>query len=596
MSTPAEPAQTGLGLIAVLRRFRPYVRGHILALCGAVCALILSTLMRLAEPWPLKFVIDAVVPVPDAQAPAATQIDPMLLLALCAGGLLLAVLLRAAFHYIATVVFAGVGNRMLARVRSDLFRHLQSLSIGFHAKSRTGDLTIRLVSDVGMLKDALVTAAMPLLANVLIFGGMIGVMLWLDWRLALVALAPLPVLWILSRLLTLRIRKVSRTQRKRQGALASTSSEVLAGIASVQTLGLEEHTNKAFSGANEKEMREGVKGARLTAGLERSVDVLAGLGLVGVLFYGTLQVLDARITPGDLLIFVSYLKHTYRPIRGYAKYAARLAKALAAAERVVDLLDRDDAVRDRPGAQPAPADLQGRLTFENVHFAHQDGAKVFDGLDLTVYEEERVAVIGPSGAGKSTLAALALRLHDVEKGQIKLDGMDIRDLTLQSLRASVAFVPQEPLIMSGTIRDNLALGLDRDASDDELEEAARRAVLHDFITSLPDGYDTHLAERGATLSGGQRQRLSLARAFLRRTPVLILDEPTTGLDRESAASVIAAIDSVSEGRTTLLITHDLELAARCDRIATISGGAVAETGNASSLRAAGGWLATAEAS
>ncbi|WP_299773467.1 ABC transporter ATP-binding protein [uncultured Tateyamaria sp.] len=596
MSKASETSEAGLGLGTVLRRFRPYMRGHVLALCGAVCALVLSTLMRLAEPWPLKFVIDAVVPVPDANAPAATLIDPMLLLALCAGGLLLAVLLRAGFHYLATIVFAVVGNRMLTRVRADLFRHLQSLSIGFHTKSRTGDLTIRLVSDVGMLKDAMVTAAMPLLANILIFGGMVGVMLWLDWRLALVALAPLPLLWVLSRLLTVRIRKVSRTQRKRQGALAATSSEALAGIASVQTLGLEEHMNKAFSGANEKEMREGVKGARLTARLERSVDVLAGLGLVAVLYYGTLQVLDARITPGDLLIFVSYLKHTFRPVRGYAKYAARLAKALAAAERVVDLLDREDAVRDRPDARPAPSDLGGKLGFENVHFAHQDGAKVFDGLNLTVNEGERVAVIGPSGAGKSTLAALALRLHDVQDGRITLDDTDIRDLTLQSLRSKVAFVPQDPLIMSGTVRDNLALGLDRDPSDQELEDAARRAVLHDFIMSLPDGYDTMLAERGATLSGGQRQRLSLARAFLRRTPVLILDEPTTGLDRESAASVIAAIDAVSEGRTTLLITHDLILASRFDRIATISDGGVAETGDASALRAAGGWLAAAEAS
>ena len=585
----AEP-DTDIDARTTLRRLAPYLRGHRLVLAGAVLALVLSTAMRLAEPWPLKFVIDAVVPA-GASNPAATEMDPMLLLALCAGGLLLAVLLRAGFHYLATMGFALVGNRVLTRVRGELFRHLQSLSIGFHARSRTGDLALRLVSDVGMLKDALVTAAMPLVANVLVFVGMVGIMLWLDWRLALVALAPLPVLWLLSRLLAGRIREVSRTQRKRQGALASISSEALAGIRSVQALGLEERTATAFSGANEKEMAAGIRGARLTAGLERSVDVLAGLGLVGVLWFGTLQVLGGRITPGDLLIFVSYLKHTFRPVRGYAKHAARLAKALAAAERVVDLLDRDEAVRERPGARVAPDGMRGSLAFEGVRFAHADDTAVFDGLDLTLAPGEQVAVVGPSGAGKSTLAALALRLHDPEAGRVTLDGTDLRDLTLGSLRARVALVPQEPLIVSGTVAENLVLGLDREPSVEELDEAVRRAAFDTVVAALPRGYDTVLAERGASLSGGQRQRLSLARAFLRRTPLLILDEPTTGLDGESAAAVTAAIEAVSAGRTTLLVTHDLALAARCERIVVISGGGIGEDGDAATLIDSDGWFA-----
>ncbi|MFT5363194.1 MAG: ATP-binding cassette subfamily B protein [Dinoroseobacter sp.] len=595
MSVAPKLSDTGPGMRDVLRRFAPYMKGHGLMLTGAVLALILSTVMRLAEPWPLKFIIDAVVPMPAGQTPVAAMMDTTVLLALCAGGLLVAVLLRAFFEYLATIGFALVGNRMLTKMRADLFRHLQSLSLGFHAQSRTGDLTIRLVSDVGMLKDALVTAAMPLLANVLIFNGMVCVMLWLDWRLALVALAPLPMLWILSRVLTVRIRKVSRTQRKRQGALAATASEALAGIESVQALGLEGRTNAAFSGANTKEMKEGLKGARLTARLERSVDVLAGLGLVGVLYFGAFQVLAGRITPGDLVVFMSYLKHTYRPIRGYAKYAARLAKALAAAERVTDLLDRQDAVKDRPDARLVPDGVIGALRFEGVGFTHSDGARVFENLDLAISPGEQVAVVGPSGAGKSTLAALILRLHDVQSGRVMLDDVDIRELSVQSLRANIAFVPQVPLIVSGSIRENLALGLEHVPSQDELDEAVNQAVLYDFIAELPDGYDTVLAERGASLSGGQRQRLSLARAFLRNTPILILDEPTTGLDRESEASVIAAIDAISDWRTTLLITHDLALAARCDRVVTLSGGRVAEADHATRLRVNGGWFATAEA-
>ena len=581
--------------LRVLRRFAPYLRGHRLMLAGAVLALIFSTVMRLAEPWPLKFIIDAVVPVPAGQETAAAAMDPMLLLALCVGGLLLAVLLRAGFHYLATLGFALVGNRVLTKVRGDLFRHLQALSVGYHARSRSGDLTIRLVSDVGMLKDTLVTAAMPLVANVLIFVGMVGVMLWLDWRLALVALAPLPVLWLLSRAMTTRIRAVSRTARKRQGALASTASETLAGIGSVQALGLEEETARDFAGDNDKDMAAGIQSARLTAGLERAVDVLAGLGLGAVLWLGTLQVMAGRITPGDLLIFVSYLKHTFRPVRGYAKYVARLAKALAASERVTDLMDQTDMVRERSDARAAPEDGEGALTFEGLRFAHDGGEVVFDGLDLSVAPGERVAIVGPSGAGKSTLAALALRLFDPQDGRVTLDDADLRDLKLSSLRGRIAFVPQEPLIVSGTLAHNLTLGLDRDATPEELTDALRRAALSDTVAALPDGLDTVIAERGATLSGGQRQRLSLARAFLRQTPVLILDEPTNGLDGQSAAAVIAAIDAVSEGRTTLLVTHDLSLATRFDRIVTLEGGRVSETGTPDALRRAGGWFAATSA-
>lgn len=593
MSRPAKLAETLPGLSRIVRRLAPYLRGHRPVLAGSVLALILATLAKLAEPWALKFVIDSVVPTA-AGEPALAGHDPRLILALCALGLLAAVLLRALFQFLATMGFARVGNTVLTKVRADLFRHLQSLSVGFHTRSKAGDLTMRLVGDVGMLKETMVTAAMPLAANVLIFAGMVGVMLWLDWRLALVALAPLPILMLLSRMLTGRIREVSRTQRKRQGHLAATATETLAGIRSVQALGLEERTAQAFGGANEGDLKAGLRGARLTAGLERSVDVLAGFGLAAILFFGTLQVLAGRITPGDLLIFVTYLKHTFRPVRGYAKYAARLAKALAAGERVVALLDETCAVHDRPGATPAPP-MTGALAFEGVRFAHPGGAPVFDGLDLAIRSGERVAVVGPSGTGKSTLAALALRLHDPDAGRVTADGTDLRDVTMTSLRAQVALVPQEPLIVSGTVRENLTLGLERDIDAAKIEAAARAAAAHDFVASLPGGYDTEIAERGGSLSAGQRQRLSLARAMLRRTPLLILDEPTTGLDGPSEEAVIRFIGAAAEGRTTLLITHDLALAAACDRVVVLDGGRVAEDGAPDALLRAGGWFAAAHA-
>ncbi|MDX8355652.1 ABC transporter ATP-binding protein [Cognatiyoonia sp. IB215182] len=562
-------------------------------LFASVLALLIATAAKLAQPWPLKFVIDAVVPTASGQ-PAITGVDPMFLLALCAGGLLLVVFAQAGFQFLTTVGFALVGNRVLTKVRSDLFAHLQSLSIGFHTRSRAGDLTMRLISDVGMLKETLVTAAMPLAVNILIFVGMVSIMVWLDWQLALVALAPLPILFVFSRILTVRIRDISRTQRARQGQLAATSTETLAGIRSVQALGLEANNSELFGGANNEDMAAGIKAARMTAGLERSVDLLAGIGLALILWFGTLQVLAARITPGDLLIFVSYLKHTFRPVRGYAKYAARLAKALAAGERVVALMDEDDAVRDYPNAQPAPG-LSGALAFEAVRFSHADRMTVFDGLTIDVPARQRVAIVGPSGAGKSSLITLLLRLHEPEEGFVKADGIDLREFTLRSLRRQIALVPQEPLLMSGSVSGNLALGLDRTPTEIELEAVLRTVGADSFIADMDGGLHAEIAERGASLSGGQRQLLSLARALLRETPILLLDEPTTALDGQSEAAVTEAIFAASKGRTTLLITHDLRLASSFDRVIVLGNGAVIQDDAPSALLTTTGWFASTHA-
>ncbi|MFQ6550226.1 ABC transporter ATP-binding protein [Aestuariibius sp. 2305UL40-4] len=593
MSRASHLTETLPGLGRIVRRLSPYLRGHWRMLVASVLALLLATAAKLAEPWPLKFVIDAVVPAASGE-PALAAIDPMRLLALCAGGLLLAVLTRAGFQYLATMGFALVGNRVLTKVRADLFAHLQSLSVGFHARSRAGDLTMRLIGDVGMLKETLVTAAMPLAANILIFVGMVSVMLWLNWQLALVALVPLPILFLLSRILTRRIRNISRTQRKRQGQLAATSTETLAGIRSVQALGLEDSNAKLFGGANDKDMAAGIKAARMAAGLERSVDLLAGVGLVLILWFGTLQVLSGRITPGDLLIFVSYLKHTFRPVRGYAKYVARLAKALAAGERVVALMDEEDAVRDREDARPAPA-FDGALSFRSVSFSHADRNGVFDDLDIDIPAQQRVAIVGPSGSGKSTLVALLMRLHDPDDGQVCIDGIDLRDVTLSSLRQQIALVPQESLLVSGTILENLALGLTRTPSDAEADWALRVVGAEDFVAGMEGGLQAEVAERGASLSGGQRQRLSLARALLRETPILVLDEPTTGLDGNSEAQVAAAIEAAAQERTTLMVTHDLALATRCERVIVLGEDGLIQDGTPEALLASSGWFAAAHA-
>ena len=562
------------GLRRMVIRLAPYLRGHRAMMGGSLAALLLATGLKLLEPWPLKFVIDRVVPSSTGESAPVAALAPLTLLALCAGGLLAVIALKALFQYLSTVGFALVGNRVLTQVRADLFTHLQALPLAFHARARTGDLVLRLISDVAMLKETAVTAAMPLLASLLVLAGMLGVMLTLDWRLTLLALAPLPLLALTSLRLTRRIRAVSRESRKREGELAALASEAMTGIRAVQALGLEDRLQRHFDGAGARDLRAGVRGKRLSAALERSVDLLTGIGLAVVLWFGTLRVLDGRLSPGDLLVFITYLKNTYRPVREYAKYTGRLVKASAAGERIVSLLDAEASIRDTLRARPAPP-LRGAVAFDRLRFAYGTGQPVLDGLTLAIPAGSRIAITGPSGGGKSTLLSLLLRLHDPQAGRITLDGHDTRDLTLRSLRRQIAFVPQETLILHDSVAENIALGAGRAVTRPEIEAAARLARAHGFIAALPEGYDTIIAERGATLSPGQRQRLAIARAALRDAPILALDEPTAGLDHLNAAAVIAAIDGLTRGRTCLIVTHDLQLAATCERILFIEAGRIA---------------------
>lgn len=567
-------------MIDSLNRFGPYLRGHRAALGGGMAALMAATAMKLLEPWPLKVVVDHVL----RGAPTG---DPARVIALCAGALVAVTALRALFQFLATTVFTRVGGRVLTRLRADLFAHVQRLSADFHDRARAGDIALRLVGDVGMLKDTAVTAALPLAGNVMVLTGMVGVMLWLDWRLALVALLPLPLLWLATRHVAGRIGQASRAQRRREGAIAATAGEALAGMRAIQALGLEPTVARMFSGANERSLTDGLRTGRLAAGLERMVDAMVGLSMAAILWFGAHAVISGRLTPGELLVFLTYLKNTFRPVREYAKYSGRLAKAAAAGDRVFDLLEEVPTIRDRPDARPAPA-FRGEIAFRGVSFAYGAGSPVLSGLDLTIPAGQRVALTGPSGIGKSSLLTLLLRLRDPDGGTITIDGVPTGAVTLASLRRQISFVTQEPLMFRASIAENIALGAGPDVTRERIEAAARLADAHDFIMALPQGYDTPVAERGASLSAGQRQRLAVARAALRPAPVLLLDEPTAGLDSASEAAVARAIDRLSAGRTTVMVTHNLSLAARMDRIVLLGGGGVTEDGTHAQLLSRGG--------
>jgi ATP-binding cassette subfamily B protein len=570
------------------------LRKQRLLIGGATLALLAEVVFRALEPWPLKFVFDHILGhkrhggAPDRLGLA--DLNPTTLIILSVLALILITALRALAAYGNEVGFAVVGNRVLTAARDEVYGHLQRLSLSFHTRARSGDLVLRVMSDVNMLKDVIVTALLPLLLSLLVVLGMVGVMFWLHWQLALFAFATLPLFGLWTARFGRRIRQVARDQRKREAAMAATAVETVSAIKVVQALGLESRFAERFRSRNRASRKADVKGARLTAALGRTTGFLVATSTALVLGYGARLVLRGELTPGELLVFMAYLRNAFRPVQDFAKYTGRLAKGTVAGERVLDLLEQTPEVRDLPGAVPAPA-FRGAVRFEDVRFAYEPGQPVLERIDFEVQPGDHVAVVGPSGIGKSTLVSLLLRFYDPTEGRVLIDGRDIREYTLASLRPQISVVLQDTLLFAVSARENIAFGA-QGATPEAVEVAARLANAHDFIQSLPRGYDTVLGERGMTLSGGQRQRLAIARASVRRAPILILDEPATGLDQENERVVLEALEQLAEGRTTFVITHDLQLAARADQILYLERGRVLERGTHADLLQAGGRYAS----
>ena len=571
----------------VVERVLPHLRRQRFGITVASLALFAEVALRLLEPWPLKYVFDLVAGflLPPETAASASP-DPTLTLVACALAIPLITGLRALAAYWNTVGFALVGNRVLTNLRAELYRHLHSLSLGFHGRSRSGDLIVRVIGDVGLLKDATVTALLPMIAHTVVLVGMLVVLFWLNWKLTLAALLVAPVFWLLTQRLTRRIHFVSRRQRKRESAMASTAAESIGAIRVVQSLSLEDRFEDTFSAQNEQGFKEGVQGKRLSAKLERSVDFLVAISTGLVVYYGAVLVLQKALTPGDLFVVVTYLRRGFRPLKDFAKYSARLAKAAAAGERVLEVLERPAEVRDLPGARRAPV-FRGALRFEKVSFTYEPGRSVLEELSFQVERGQSVAVIGAAGVGKSTLASLVLRLHDPSQGRVLIDEGDVRDYTIDSLRRQISVVLQDPVLFAATLGENIAYGCEG-ATQDDVEKAARLVGADSFIESLPDRYDSVVGERGVTLSTGQRQLIAACRAAIRDAPILILDEPSAALDGDNAHMIEAALERLGRDRTTLLITHDLTSAARADLILHLGRGRLLEVGSHAQLMQNGG--------
>ncbi|MBD2250099.1 ABC transporter ATP-binding protein [Nostoc parmelioides] len=581
------------GILRILDKFSPYIRQQKLLIAGSFLALLLETGLRLLEPWPLKYVFDYIL-IPahnnNTNLTHTYGLSPVVLLTLSAVGIVVISGVGSIAAYISTYGMSLAVVRVLSTVRANVFHHLQHLSLSFHQKSKSGDLITRVTADIEKMRTVTVKTALPLFTNTFSLVGMLGIMFWLNWELALVVTAIFPLLFLLTSQMISRIRKFAKKHRDSEGVLAATTGETMGAIKVVQVLSLQEMLHSVFSTQNQKSLDEAIESLRLSAALERAVQILMAIIIAVVLWRGSHVVLHKELTPGELLVFMTYLRNAFEPMRKLSNQIGQIAKATASGERVVEILDYEPNVQDLPGAKPAHP-FFGAVRFENVFFGYDTGKDILKNISLTVQPGQQIALVGASGGGKSTLLSLILRLYDPEAGRILIDGQDIREYTLNSLRQQISVVLQESVLFAVSVRENIAYGK-LGATDKEVEKAARLANAHEFIMNLPQGYDTILGDRGGTLSGGQRQRIAIARAAIRQAPIVILDEPTTGLDKKSEYIVNSALAKLTEGRTTFIISHNLKAVENADIILYVEGGSILEQGTHPELMRLGGYYAT----
>ncbi len=492
---------------------------------------------------------------------------------------------KAFFFFCQAYVMSFVGQTVVNDLRVRLYRHLQTLSLSYFQRNSTGILTSRVTNDVSMLQNAVTEAITGMVMDVCRIVGLTGVIFYLNWRLALLGVLIIPFgggpLYFFGRYL----RSLAKETQERMGALTAILNETFQGARIVKAFGMEEYENKRQSRESKKLLTLGIRMVAVRAFSSSLMEVLGGISIACIILYEGFSVVKGHSTPGSLMSFLTALILLYDPIRRLSRMNAVIQQGLASAERVFSVLDEEPDIKNKDSALVLPPITKG-IEFRNVFFGYTE-EKVLKGINLTVEAGEAVAIVGRSGVGKTTLVDLIPRLYEVEEGSILIDGVDIRNVTLESLRAQLAFVSQRIILFDDTVRNNIAYGsLDR--SIEEIETAARAAYAYEFIKEMPQGFDTHIGERGVRLSGGERQRLAMARALLKNAPILILDEATSSLDTKSELEVQAALTNLMRGRTTFIIAHRLSTVRDVDRIIVLADGRIAEEGSHEILMAGGG--------
>ena len=541
----------------------------------AIVCIVLSAAANLYVPWIIKDMVDKVLMDKD-----------MMLLNIIAGGIVVVFLFRGIFYYGQSYLVSYIAQRVIIDVRELLYIKFQKLQLSYYEKKQTGTIMSYITNDVAALQAALVDSLIEMVTELSILIGSLIMMFYLDWKLSIVTLVVVPVIGQAMKVFGRKLKMSGALIQERTAEITSLLQESISGVRVVKSFAREDYEIKRFQNQNDLNFRANMKSVQLSSLLTPTVEFLAAVIVAVILWFGGYQVVNGALTAGALVAFLTYAVNLANPVKRISRVYGTINKAMAAAERVFNVLDTEEELKDKPNAIELPK-ISGTVKFDHVSFGYKEGVNVLHDLTLEAKPGQVIAFVGPSGAGKSTIANLIPRFYDVTAGSIKIDDFDIRDVKIQSLREQIGVVPQETMLFSGSVKDNIRYGR-LDATDEEIIEAAKAANAHNFIMNLSDGYETKIGERGITLSGGQRQRIAIARAILKNPRILILDEATSALDTESEEIVQEALDKLMIGRTSFVIAHRLSTIIHADKIIVLENGRVCESGTHQQLMQTGG--------